>query len=178
MFPTLVWDKDGIAGAAVFLSARQRWREQGLTSYEKLQSLYQTYGYFDDANTYLISPSPETTDRVFTDIRTFGAQGDPPTSIGHRQIRRWRDLTTGYDSADAVNGKPDLPVDASAQMITVVLDDVVFTARGSGTEPKIKLYIEARAASSQKAKGLADDVLRDLLREWFKPEYSLRLAGT
>lgn len=66
-------------------------------------------------------------------------------------------------------GTPDLPVDAGAQMITCELEDVVFTARGSGTEPKIKLYIEAKASSSEAASVSANDVLQSLLQEWFKP---------
>ncbi|KAI6863011.1 hypothetical protein KC334_g20611, partial [Hortaea werneckii] len=86
----------------------------------------------------------------------------------------------GYDSASAggEEGKPDLPVDASAQMITCELDNVVFTARGSGTEPKIKLYIEGTASSSAEAKAAAQEVLQDLVREWFRPEYGLKLAGS
>ncbi|KAK4539328.1 hypothetical protein LTR36_000790 [Oleoguttula mirabilis] len=173
MFAGVVWDKDGIAAAAVFLTAWQRWQTQGLTPWQKLQQLYKTYGYFEDANTYLISPSPDVTEQVFTSIRA----GSLPTTIGKRRILRWRDLTVGYDTADT-DGKPDLPVDSTAQMITCELGDVVFTARGSGTEPKIKLYIEATASSSAEAKQRADEVLQDLLREWFRPEYGLRLAGT
>ena len=63
-------------------------------------------------------------------------------------------------------------------MITCELDDVVFTARGSGTEPKIKLYIEGKAGSSEAAKKLAAEVSQDLVKEWFKPEYGLKMAGT
>lgn len=177
MFPSVVWDKDGIAAATVFLIAWQRWQQQGLTPWLKLQELYEAYGYFEDANTYLITPSPSTTDRVFVDIRNLNGAGAPPTSVGQRKILRWRDLTVGYDSADA-NGKPDLPVDPTAQMITCELGDVVFTARGSGTEPKIKLYIEATASSSADAKAKANEVLHDLIQEWFRPEYGLRLAGS
>lgn len=175
MFPTVVWDKDGIAAATVFLTAWQSWIRQNLTPYQMLQQLYNTYGFFADANTYLTSPSPDTTNRVFSAIRTL-SNGQPPVQVGRRKIGRWRDLTVGYDSA-AADHKPDLPVDSSAQMITCELDDVVFTARGSGTEPKIKLYIEARARSHADAKEIANEVLRDLLREWFAPEFGLRLAG-
>ena len=63
-------------------------------------------------------------------------------------------------------------------MITCELADIVFTARGSGTEPKIKLYIEAKGDTSSEARVKADEVLSDLLTEWFKPVYGLRLAGT
>lgn len=176
MFPTVVWDKDGIVATGIFLSACRKWKKQGLTPWKRLQQLYETYGYFEDANTYLISPSPDTTNKVFNGIRALN-NGSRPQTIGSRNIIRWRDLTLGYDSATKDN-KPDLPVDASAQMITCELDDVVFTARGSGTEPKIKLYIEARGASSREAKERAEEALGALLSEWFKPEYGLKLAGT
>ncbi|KAK3674559.1 hypothetical protein LTR78_005645 [Recurvomyces mirabilis] len=173
MFPSVVWDKDGIAAATVFLLARRKWHAEGLTPWRKLQSLFEHYGYFADANTYLISPSPEVTSATFAAIRN-SSHGTPPTHIGKRKVRRWRDLTTGYDSGSA-DGTPDLPVDTAAQMITCWLDDAVFTARGSGTEPKIKLYVEAiGAASSAAAKTIANDVLKDLVSEWFP---GLRLAG-
>lgn len=177
MFPTVVWDKDGIAAAAVFLTAWQRWKKQGMTPWQKLQQLYHTYGYFEDANTYLISPAPEITNRAFENIRTSHA-GSRPIQLGTRTIRRWRDLTVGYDSGTS-NHQPVLPVDASAQMITCELEQVVFTVRGSGTEPKIKLYIEGQAETSEEAKRLAQEVLQDLLLEWFPPQvYGLKLAGS
>lgn len=177
MFPSVAWDKDGIAAAAVFLTAWQRWKKQGLTPWRKLQQLYETYGFFEDANTYLVSPSPVVTKEVFDSIRALNA-GSRPERLGGRGILRWRDLTLGFDSA-TLDGKPTLPVDPMAQMITCELQNVVFTVRGSGTEPKIKLYIEARGSSSEEAKVEAQDVLRDLLGEWFRLDvFGLRLAGT
>ena len=176
MFSDVVWDKDGVAAAAVFLKACLLWRKQSLTPWKKLQSLYSTYGYFEDANTYLISPSPMVTNRVFEDIRKLNA-GSRPESVGKRKILRWRDLTLGFDSSTPDN-IPDLPVDASAQMLTCELETVVFTTRGSGTEPKIKLYIEAKAANAEIARAEADEVFQDLLTEWFRPEYGLKLAGS
>ncbi|KAF2487127.1 hypothetical protein BDY17DRAFT_319690 [Neohortaea acidophila] len=176
MFPTVVWDKDGIAAAAMFLKACAHWKQQGRTPWQRLQALYEKYGYFEDANTYLISPSPTVTNKAFNDIRMLH-RGARPERIGEHKILRWRDLTIGYDSSTPDN-QPNLPIDASAQMITCELENVVFTVRGSGTEPKIKIYIEASLASSVAAKALAAEVLGDLLREWFRPEYGLRLAGT
>ncbi|TKA83710.1 hypothetical protein B0A55_00300 [Friedmanniomyces simplex] len=173
MFPSVAWDKDGIAAASVFLSARRKWHVEGVTAYQKLQQLYQKYGYFEDANTYLISPSFDVTQATFAAVRTSN-NGIIPTHVGKRRVERWRDLTLGYDTGTA-DRKPDLPVDPTAQMITCELGDgVVFTARGSGTEPKIKLYIEATAGSSAEAKRLANEVLGDLVREWFA---ELKLAG-
>ena len=47
MFPSVVWDKDGIAAAVAFLAARRMWLAEGLTPYQKLQQLYQEWGYFE-----------------------------------------------------------------------------------------------------------------------------------
>jgi phosphoglucomutase len=175
MIPQTVHDKDSISAAAVFLTAASHWSTQGLTPYAKLQTLYEYLGYFEDANTYLISPSPTVTTSVFTSIRALS--NPHPISIGSRKIVRWRDLTLGYDSKSK-DHVPDLPVDPSSQMITCELDDgAVFTVRGSGTEPKIKLYIECQGKSSAEAKKGANEILEDLLREWFKPDANgLRLA--
>jgi phosphoglucomutase len=181
MFSSIVWDKDGIAAAAVFLTAWQRWHAQGLTPRSKLQQLYERYGYFADANTYVISPSPEVTNTVFAAIRKLHPSGSRrPEKIGARQILRWRDLTLGYDSAATPpDHRPNLPVDPGAQMITCELEeDVVFTVRGSGTEPKIKFYIEATATSADEAQARADQTLRDLLKEWFQVDrYGLKLPA-
>ncbi|KAK6435737.1 hypothetical protein LTR95_008077 [Oleoguttula sp. CCFEE 5521] len=176
MFPSVVWDKDGVAAAAVFLSAMQRWRKQGLTARGKLEKLYERYGYFADANTYLVSPSPAVTVKVFERIRTLD-HGSAPSKIGTRDVNRWRDLTLGLDSGSP-DGTPTFPVDASAQMLTCELEDVVFTCRGSGTEPKIKIYIEARGKSKATAAELASAVLADLMTDWFPAEFGLKAAGT
>lgn len=175
MMPQTVHDKDSITAAAVFLTAASHWSCQDLTPYAKLQQMYEYLGYFEDANTYLVSPSSVVTTAVFTAIRALGAPH--PSQIGSRRITRWRDLTTGYDSKSE-DHVPDLPVDKSSQMITCELEGGGrFTVRGSGTEPKIKLYIECVGESSEIAKKGAEEILGDLLREWFRPEENgLKLA--
>lgn len=55
-----------------------------------------------------------------------------------------RDLTTGFDSKQEANGfKPVLPVDPTSHMITYeFVNEACLTLRTSGTEPKIKYYLE------------------------------------
>lgn len=176
MIPSVVYDKDGIAAASVFLTAARYWQSrEKLTPWAKLQELYSRYGHFEDANTYLVSPSPAITNRVFDDIRTLG---DPhPTHLGNLKIHKWRDLTIGYDS-ETKDHRPLLPVSENSQMITCELHGGArFTVRGSGTEPKIKLYIEGKADTAAKAKDVAKEVLEELLERWLNPEeYGLKLA--
>lgn len=137
MFPEVVHDKDGIAAAMVFLWACRAWG----SPWAKLQELYQKYGYFVTRNTYWRSPSVQQTQTVFRRLRD--REQPFPSRICQRRVKRWRDLTTGYDSAKE-DKVPDLPVSASSQMITAWLegsttdDGIRFTVRASGTEPKIK----------------------------------------
>ncbi|KAI5806223.1 hypothetical protein EDC01DRAFT_639179 [Geopyxis carbonaria] len=168
MFSPVVYDKDGIAAASVFLTMLATHPDP----YEKLQQLYQKYGYFQSANSYYISPDPAVTTRVFAGIRALGSsQGRQyPEAVGGRKITWWRDLTTGFDSATA-DGVPSLPVSKSSQMLTCELEgDVRLTVRGSGTEPKIKLYIECKADSEEAARRRAQEVSDALRDEWFLPE--------
>ncbi|KAI9840738.1 MAG: Phosphoglucomutase-3 [Thelocarpon superellum] len=177
MISSVVHDKDAIAAGSVFLSAMARWKTQGWTPWTKLQQLYETYGYFETANTYFIAPDPSITKDVFDNIRQLG---DPfPPRLARRRISRWRDLTTGYDSSTP-DHVPALPVSRDSQMITCELAEdladnssgptVRFTIRGSGTEPKIKLYIECQAKTSVEAQKGAREVLHDLTTMWFRPE--------
>jgi phosphoglucomutase len=178
MIPGVCKDKDGIAAAAAFLTATAWWRKhEHLSPHEKLQRLYKKYGHFEEANTYFISPDPATTERVFASIRAIG---EPyPKHLGSRKITHWRDLTKGWDSSTS-DHKPLLPVDPKSQMLTCETDcSVRITIRGSGTEPKIKIYVEGRSNHRDKASAHADEALRAITEEWIKPtEFGLSAPKT
>ncbi|KAF3201781.1 Phosphoglucomutase-3 [Orbilia oligospora] len=171
MFSDVVHDKDGIAALSVFITMLKKWLSEGITPAGKLQELYETYGFFESCNGYVVSPSPDVTRQVFDGIRRLGDDSGKkfPGSLGGREINYWRDLTEGYDSA-TISGIPVLPVDRSSQMITVGMEGVRFTIRGSGTEPKIKYYVEAKASGKEEASAAAKEVADAIVREWFKPE--------
>lgn len=56
-------------------------------------------------------------------------------------VKGIRDLTLGTDTSKP-DGKSVLPATPDAQMITFYLDEGVVTLRNSGTEPKLKFYVE------------------------------------
>lgn len=177
MFSPVVHDKDGVAAAAVFLSAARHWASQPnpQTPYDHLQSLYAKYGHFASANSYLFSPSPTITASCFSYVRAMGeAEGKGlkhPEMVAGRKVTWWRDLTEGYDSREE-GGVPRLPTSKSSEMVTVELEGgkVKFTVRGSGTEPKIKFYVEAVDEDKDVAKKIAEEVAEAVKREWFRPE--------
>ncbi|OBA22595.1 Phosphoglucomutase/phosphomannomutase [Metschnikowia bicuspidata var. bicuspidata NRRL YB-4993] len=179
----LVNDKDGISACVVWMRLYERWFASGSTDpLEKLERLYATYGWFKECNGYYKLDDVATTARIFDgQIRaSYDATCDYPRTLGAFSVLEWRDLTVGFDSSTP-DRRPVLPTDASAQMITAVLrlagapgepdgDTVRFTCRGSGTEPKLKVYIEGLSrASGERALALARKCWDTLREEWFKP---------
>ncbi|KAL8658913.1 MAG: hypothetical protein Q9226_000704 [Calogaya cf. arnoldii] len=173
MCPSIVSDKDGITASLMFLSACFKWG----SPWAQLQELYEKYGYFETTNTYWRSSNNQKTQLVFEAVRNL--EQPFPSRVGHRKVTRWRDLTTGYDSATEKN-VPDLPTSANTQMITCWLDGsdsddgIRFTIRASGTEPKIKLYLECRSKNQQSAHRGAVEVLQYIRQNWFQ-DPSLRI---
>ncbi|ODH26175.1 hypothetical protein ACO22_04766 [Paracoccidioides brasiliensis] len=182
MFPAISYDKDGLTAAMVFLAAETTWRvRDGLTPYEKLMELYGTYGYHESLNGYFVSPSRGVTDELFEGIRReFGpvarAGSTSTGSIGSLPILRWRDVTRGVDvgedsiAADGPGSEKRLPVDPSSQMLTVWSErGIRFTLRGSGTEPKVKIYIESCCDSREEAVKAVCYMFTTVLEHWVKP---------
>ena len=169
MFPDVVYDKDGIAAAFVFLRACKTWPSR--SPWARCQELYGRYGYFHTINTYWRSPDMTATTAVFDRVRRIG--NPYPKLVGQRAVTRWRDLTLGYDSSTK-DHIPDLPVTRSSQMITCWLEKldgsdngIRFTVRASGTEPKIKIYLECHSHNPTSAKTGAAQTLDCIKKEWF-----------
>ena len=92
---------------------------------------------------------------IFDSIRNWGKHSDEtstsskftldnyPKKLGKSYtVTGVRDLTIGFDSTQP-GGTPVLPVSKSNQMITFyTAENLLLTIRGSGTEPKLKFYIE------------------------------------
>lgn len=173
-------DKDGIAAVVVWLQLYEKWFANNRYSdpLDKLKQGYLKYGWFKEHNGYYIVKDTNVVQKIFDGtIR----QGDsrPDSMLGSDfVIVSWCDLTTGDDSSTA-DHKPRLPVDPKSQMITATLrpldsshtETVRFTCRGSGTEPKLKIYIEGSSShSGHRAQHLADLCWDTLRTVWFKPE--------
>lgn len=169
MFPDIVRDKDGIVAAVVFLHACKDW--PSCSPWARLQELHRGYGYFHTINTYWRSPNMTATCAVFDQVRRIGSPH--PKLVGGRNVVRWRDLTVGYDS-QTDDHIPVLPVSNSSQMITCWLgkvdgtdEGIRFTVRASGTEPKIKIYLECRSDDPTSAETGAAQMLECIKLEWF-----------
>lgn len=135
----LVKDKDGVVAAAVFAELAVQLAKQNVSVTQHLERLYAQYGHYVTQNHYVKCYDPATTDAIFARLRNNGQYWP---ACGDFAIAHVRDLTTGYDSAQP-DHKAVLPVSASSHMITYTFaNGCVATLRTSGTEPKLKYYVE------------------------------------
>ncbi|EDO14698.1 hypothetical protein Kpol_1068p8 [Vanderwaltozyma polyspora DSM 70294] len=184
MFPAMEHDKDGITASVVFLQAYFEWDNLSkVTVIDILEQGIEKYGAFKEYNGYYVVSNPQVTNDIFHYIRNeYPKNGNQyPKMIGTLlEVCSFRDLTTGFQS-DTVDNIPSLPVDPSSQMITItakICDDeyqksdsiVRFTMRGSGTEPKLKLYIEGHSKDPIAASKIAKLTWDVLKKEWIRPE--------
>ncbi|KAH7906231.1 hypothetical protein BJ138DRAFT_1175028 [Hygrophoropsis aurantiaca] len=176
MFGSEIRDKDGIAATLVFAKLVATLRERGLSVKDQLEQLYQKYGYFETRNSYFICSDPVTIDKIFSELRAFSSDSNYPESIANLSITGVVDLTVGhgYDSTNHPSFEPKLPL-SSGHMIQFRAQSrisdgpkIALTIRTSGTEPKIKYYLEGNGKNRDEVHRLLPRVVEDLKGRWMK----------
>uniref|UniRef100_A0A915ELV9 Phosphoglucomutase-2 n=1 Tax=Ditylenchus dipsaci TaxID=166011 RepID=A0A915ELV9_9BILA len=147
-------DKDGVSAAAIFAEIANYLKKETMLMSEQLYKIYNKYGFHLVRSSYWIVPQAPITKQIFGDIRK---NLDYPKQIGsNNTVKYVRDLTTGYDNEQPDN-KAILPLSTSSEMITFTLDSgSIVTLRASGTEPKIKYYIELKTEPGKSKEDLGD----------------------
>lgn len=134
--PGTVRDKDGISAAVAVLGLAAEARERGATLADLLRELGETYGHFSSGQ---VSIRVEDLGIIGTVMGSLRAK--PPAQIGDRSIAAAEDLL------QAPAGQP------SGDVLRYRLSDGSrVIVRPSGTEPKLKVYIDARADSADAAR--------------------------
>ncbi|MPS76373.1 MAG: phospho-sugar mutase [Microbacterium sp.] len=133
--PETVRDKDGISAAVALLGLAAEARGRGATIADLLRELGDTYGHFASAQVSVRVADLALIGTVMLALRTL-----PPTQIGGRSIASAEDLL------NAADGQP------SGDVLRYRLSDGSrVIVRPSGTEPKLKVYIDARGDSAEGA---------------------------
>lgn len=156
---TDVRDKDGVSAAALCAEMTLYWRSQGKSLLQRLEELFTQFGYFEDrsiSRNFAGASGVATMKGIMARLREEGLK-----SLGGQKVVLIRDIqtSTSYDPANPADKQPvDLP---KSNVLQFFLENgTVVSARPSGTEPKIKFYVnsvvpptgnlaEAKAASEK-----------------------------
>ncbi|KAF8136146.1 hypothetical protein EV363DRAFT_1542317, partial [Boletus edulis] len=178
MFGSEIRDKDGISATLMFAEMATELRSQGLTVQGYLKELYEKYGYFETRNSYFVCSDTVKIDKIFGGLRDFEKTLHPitkqyPHSIAQLTVFSVIDLTAGYgyDSTNPPTYAPRLPL-SSGHMIQFRAHsadvNIVLTIRTSGTEPKIKYYLEGCGNDPEQVSAILPRVVERLANEWMK----------
>jgi phosphomannomutase len=167
----LVRDKDGI-GAAVRLAELARYlKTGGLTLLDRLEELMIAHGLSHQVQWSAVLPGAEGRARI--DAAMAALRAAPPARIGARPVVRVLDALAGEEVGRGESRPSGLPVSDVLQLQSE--DGSRLTVRPSGTEPKIKFYLElvgeardraavapARARLDAEAQALRSALMKDL----------------
>lgn len=124
-----VMDKDGVSAAAMCAEMILYWRSQGKGLLDRLDELWKEYGYFEDR---AISQNfPGQTGQQTMKNMMAGMRSNPPATLGGEKVIKVRDLLN------------DDKLPKSNVLQFYLESGTIVSARPSGTEPKIKFYINS-----------------------------------
>jgi len=132
---TLVRDKDGISSAVLAANLAADLKVQGRTLHELLEDLYRRHGMYVSSQIAL---------RLHADAQQSlmnAARSRPPATLAGLRLRATIDALHGTVSGEP-SFRPELP--PSDMLIWELDGGHRICVRPSGTEPKLKLYLDVR----------------------------------
>lgn len=132
-------DKDAVVASMIICEAAAYWKERGLTLKQRMNQLYEEYGYYKDALDSFTFEGREGLAKIAGMMKTLRTEG--PLFGG---------VMTDYSvPVPAEEGYGFLP--ASNVIKYSLADGSWIAVRPSGTEPKIKIYYSIKAADATDA---------------------------
>lgn len=138
---TYARDKDGAAGALTMAEAAADLKSQGKTLYTRLLELFAEHGIYEETLVDVQFPGAdgfEKMQQIMQELKT-----NPPSVLGGKQVSAVQDYTT-LQRTELASGESTGIDCISGNVIVFEFGDVRrrVTVRPSGTEPKIKLYVQ------------------------------------
>lgn len=167
---TFVRDKDSISANSLIAEAAAWAADKGMTLYDLLVDVYMQYGFSRERGVSVVRPGKTGAEEIVNMMKEFRSNppkelaGSPITCIKDYSDLNCKNLKTGEVT------KLDFPTTSNVLQFFTEAGDKV-SIRPSGTEPKIKFYVEVREdmknkeeyeALVKKAEEHIDQVLRDL----------------
>ena len=137
-----VRDKDSPASICLICEIAAWAKDNGKTLYDLLMDIYVEYGFSFENTINVVRPGKTGADEIRQMMENF--RQNPPTDLGGSEVCLWKDYQTlEARYADGKVEKIDMP-DTSNVLQWFCTDGTKVSVRPSGTEPKIKFYLEVK----------------------------------
>jgi len=137
-----VRDKDAVSACALLAEICAYAKDHGKTLYDILMDIYMEYGYSHEYTINVERPGKSGADEIQQMMKNF--RSNPPKELGGSVIDVYKDFQgLEITKADGSKEKMDMP-DTSNVLQWFCTDGTKVSVRPSGTEPKIKFYLEIK----------------------------------
>ncbi|MDR1730396.1 MAG: phospho-sugar mutase [Prevotellaceae bacterium] len=166
---TFVRDKDAVSTCTMLAETAAWAKDNGMSLYDLLRNIYLEYGFSKEKGISIAEEGKEGAEKIKQMMAEF--RSNPPKEIAGSPVVLIKDFNTLVaKDKKGVETKLDMPVTSDVlQFFTE--DGSKVSIRPSGTEPKIKFYIEVRGemksladydAANQKAEAKVEAVKKSL----------------
>ena len=142
MSADFVRDKDAVSAMCLLAEICAYAKDQGKTLYDLLLDIYLEYGFSKEFTVNVVRPGKTGADEIKAMMEDF--RKNPPAELGGSKVVVWKDYQTLEQRN--INGdvtKLEMP-DTSNVLQWFCDDGTKVSVRPSGTEPKIKFYLEVK----------------------------------
>lgn len=151
---TFVRDKDGVNASLLIAEAAAFYAGQGKTLCDVMQEIFTTYGFYLEHVASTTLPGIDGL-KLMGDIMARIRQ-NPPCEIGGVKVARVLDFMTGTDTEISTGHVKKMDYPQSDVLYFAMEGGHFVCVRPSGTEPKIKLYVNVNHREEDKARELLD----------------------
>lgn len=154
-----VRDKDGVNASLLIAEAACVCMHEGITLYDRLQEIYDKYGYWAENVHSSTLPGKDGLEKMASIMGKLHESA--PEKIGDFKVMAVRD----YLKSERKEGGKAEPLDyVKSDVLYYELEDGHWLCiRPSGTEPKIKLYVNTQAPTMEEAEELNRKLLDSAL---------------
>ena len=137
-----VRDKDAVSACSLLAEICAYAKDQGKTLYDLLMDIYIEYGFSKETTINVVRPGKSGADEIQAMMSNF--RKNPPTELGGSKVVLVKDYLT-LEQKDAEGNVEKIDMPATSNVLQWFCEDnTKVSVRPSGTEPKIKFYLEIK----------------------------------
>ncbi len=138
-----VRDKDSPASICLICEIAAWAKDNGMTLYELLMNIYKEYGFQRESAISVVKPGKSGADEIKAMMENF--RQNPPKELAGSPVKKIKDFKSLKQTCVKCGEVKDIDMPETANVIQWFTEDgTKVSVRPSGTEPKIKFYIEVK----------------------------------
>jgi phosphoglucomutase len=141
-----VRDKDSVSACTLFAEIAAWARDKGKSMYQLLEDIYLEYGYSKEVGISLVRTGKEGADEIEAMMKKF--RSNPMETLGSSPVTLIKDFAR-LEAIDFIrNEQVALEMPTTSNVLQYFTEEgTKLSIRPSGTEPKIKFYIEVKGSA-------------------------------